>query len=131
MYFFEFNNFFRTYILWFFTLILGVCSSKYFLFVYFVFEDQTETHSKTKQQLGKRERSRDGTDLEDDPTSKKSRSSESWVPDVNQSTSMSANDPPVHDLVFEQQPCTSQHRIRCDTSNSIPSGTNNADQQGI
>ena len=109
----------------------GCLFIKMFSVCLFVFENHTAIHSKTQQQPGKRVRSRDGTDFENDPTSKKSKPSESWVSDVNQSTSTSANDPPVHDLVFEQQqPSTSQHRVRCDTGNSLSSGADNAIQYG-
>ena len=98
----------------------------------FVLKVPAENRSLTEPQLRKRERSSDGTDLENDPGTKKSKPFESSANEVKQSTSTSAREPPVEDPVSEQQPCTSQQRsVLFDSGILVSSGEDNAKQHGI
>ena len=112
------------------TLIAGGWYRRFCLYLF------TKIHLKivqmTELQPRKREWSSDGIDLGIDYSSKKKRT-ESSASEVNQSTSTSANDTTVHDLVFEQQPqpCSSQQRnVRFDSGNSHSSGVATAKQHG-
>ena len=104
-----------------------------FLFV-FVYKDPSQNRSMAELlQPRKREWSSDGTDLSNDDSSKKKKRPDSSASGVNQSTSTSANDPTVYDLVYEQQtqPCSSQQRsVRFDSGNSHSSGAASAKQHG-
>ena len=98
-----------------------------FLFV-FVFEDTSDNRSMTDElQLRRGER----LEVENGPTSRKSKQYESSTSEVNQLTSTSAEDLYVHDSVSEQQPSTSQQRsVQYESGNMLSSGEVNAKQHG-